>query len=123
MGVQFIKSPSGEDMVVLPRSEYDALVQAAEDAAEDAADIAAYDAAKAAGVEPLPFELSQLVLKGNGLLKSIRLWRDIGQVKLAHDMGTSPGFVSDLENGRRKITPEIAEKLAKALNVPVHWLP
>ncbi|HVY52221.1 MAG TPA: helix-turn-helix transcriptional regulator [Devosia sp.] len=124
MGIQTFTTPGGEEMVILPRSEYDALVEAAEEGAEDAADIAAYDAAVAdqAGREPLPFELSQLILKGNGLLKSIRLWRDIGQVKLAYDIGTSQGFISDLENHRRKITPEIAARLAKALDVPEHWL-
>ena len=124
MGAQFIKSPSGEDMVVLPRGEYDALVQAAEDAAEDAADIAAYDAAKAdiPGSAAMPFEVSQAVLKGASLLKAIRLWRDIGQVKLAYDIGTSQGFISDLENRRRNMTPEIARKLASALDIPERWL-
>jgi DNA-binding XRE family transcriptional regulator len=125
MGVQFIKSPNGDELAVLPRGEYEALVHAAEELAEDAADVAAYDAAIAdeLGRQPLPADLSQLILKGNGLLKSLRLWRNLGQVELATAIGTSQGFISDLENRRRNITPEIAGKLAKALDVPEHWLP
>jgi hypothetical protein len=81
MGAQFIKTPDGEDLAVLPRSEYEALIQALEDAEEDLADIAAYDAAKAdtLGSEPLPVEVSQYVMKGNGLVKSLRLWRKLSQ--------------------------------------------
>jgi antitoxin component HigA of HigAB toxin-antitoxin module len=125
MGVQFITSPNGDELAVLPRSEYEALIEAAEAAAEDAADIAAYDAAMAdpLGLEPLPAELSQLILKGNGVLKSIRLWRNLGQVELADAIGTSQGFISDLESNRRNVTGEMAKKLAKALDVPEHWLP
>ncbi|MDP1730863.1 MAG: helix-turn-helix transcriptional regulator [Devosia sp.] len=124
MGAQFFRTPNGEEMVVLSRADYENLVQIAEEAAEDAADIAAFDAAIAnpQGLEPLPFEVSQDILKGAGLLKAIRLWRDVGQVKLAHDIGTSQGFISDLESGRRKMTEEVALRLAEALDVPKHWL-
>ncbi|MHB1101885.1 MAG: helix-turn-helix domain-containing protein [Devosia sp.] len=124
MGAQFIKTPSGDEMVVLPRAEYETLLRAAEEAEEDAADTAAYDAAKAdiAGSERLPFEVSQAVLKGAGLLKALRLWRNKGQVELAQHIGTSQGFLSDLENGRRKLTRDVARKLAAALDVPENWL-
>src|SRR4051812_21772513 len=112
MGAQFIKSPSGEDMVVLPRGEYDALIEAAEEALEDAADVAAYDAAVAGGIEPLPFEVSQAVLKGASRLKAIRLWRDETQMHLAFRTETSQGLISDLENRRRDMTAEMARRLA-----------
>ena len=124
MAAQFFKTPSGEEMVVLSKADYDELIRIAEEATEDAADVAAFDAAMAnpEGLEPLPFEVSQHILKGAGLLKALRLWRDVGQVKLASDTGTSQGFISDLESGRRKMTDEVARKLATALNVPLHWL-
>lgn len=124
MGAQFIKTPNGDEMAVLPKADYEELIRIAEEAAEDAADVAAYDAAMADphGSEALPVEVSQHILKGTGLLKAIRLWRGIGQVELAKAAGLSQGFVSDLENRRRKRTAEVAEKLAVALDVPVHWL-
>jgi antitoxin component HigA of HigAB toxin-antitoxin module len=124
MGVQFIKTPAGDEMVVLPRAEYDALIEAAAEAEEDAADIAAYDAAKAnsATSKPLPFEVSQSILKGNSLLKALRLWRDETQMHLALKTQTSQGFISELENRQRGMTDEMAQRLAKALKVPKSWL-
>lgn len=124
MDAQFFKTPNGDEMVVLSKADYQELVRIAEEAEEDAADVAAFDAAMAdpKGLAPLPFEVSQHILKGASLLKALRLWRDAGQVKLAHDIGTSQGFISDIENGRRKITEEVALRLAKALDIPGHWL-
>ncbi len=121
---EFIKTPDGEDAVVLSKSDYDELIRIAEEA-EDAADVAIYDQRKAdpLGSQPLPADLSQLILRGNGLLKSLRLWRNLGQVELAKATGTSQGFISDLETNRRKVTGNMAKKLAKALDVPEHWLP
>ncbi len=124
MTVQIIKTPGGEELVVLSKADYDELVRAWEELQEDRADAAAYDAAVAdpLGSERLPAEVSQNRLKGMGILKALRLWRHKGQVELARQIGTSQGFVSDLENRRRKLTPDIADKLAAALEVPRHWL-
>jgi antitoxin component HigA of HigAB toxin-antitoxin module len=122
MGVQFIKSPSGEDMVLLSREQYDELIRIAEEAAEDAADVAAYDAAKAEGIEIVPMEVSRHITAGTGLLKAYRLWRSLSQVELAERSHTSQGHISDIESRRRKITPDLAPKLAAALDIPVDWL-
>ncbi len=77
MGIQTITTPTGEEMVVMPRAEYDALVAAAEEAFEDGADAAAYDAALAA-LKPedvLPPELSRAILAGTGRVRAFRQWR------------------------------------------------
>jgi antitoxin component HigA of HigAB toxin-antitoxin module len=124
MSVQIIKTPNGEEMVLLSRAEYDGLLEALAEAEEDLADIAAYDAAMAdpLGSEPLPAEVSRHILKGASLLKALRLWRQLGQVELATSVDLSQGFLSDLENRKRKLTSDVAQKLATALDVPVHWL-
>jgi PHD/YefM family antitoxin component YafN of YafNO toxin-antitoxin module len=44
---QIIRTPSGEELVVLPRAEYEALLERADREAEDADDVAIYDARKA----------------------------------------------------------------------------
>lgn len=46
-GPQIIRTPNGEELVVLPRADYEALVERAERADEDADDVAIYDARKA----------------------------------------------------------------------------
>jgi DNA-binding Xre family transcriptional regulator len=123
---QMITTPSGEEMVLLSRAEYDRLVALAAEAEEDAADVAAYDEAMselAAGRDgPLPEPVSALVLKGASLLTAVRKWRGLKQTELAERAGISQGFLSDLESGRRRGAAETLQALAEALNVPPHWL-
>ncbi len=122
---QIIRSPSGEELVVLPRAEYEALLERADRDAEDADDVAIYDARKAelaAGGVVLPPEVSAAILRGESRLKAIRNWRDETQLHLTFKTGIGQGYLSDLEIGRRTGTPETIAKLAQALDVPVEWL-
>lgn len=124
--VQFIVSPSGDELAVLPRAEYDRLIALANEAAEDAADAAAYDEAKAEwerqGKPIIPPEVSALMLRGASLVTALRKWRGIKQTELAERAGLSQGYLSDLESRRRKGAPETLEAIAKALDVPANWL-
>jgi antitoxin component HigA of HigAB toxin-antitoxin module len=119
---QTIKTPDGDELVVLPRAEYDKLVRLAAEAEEDASDVAIYDARKAHKGPTLPAEITMAMLKGDSMLKALRNWKDVGQVKLAFDIGSSQGFISDLENGRRAMTDEVKRRIAKSLGVPKDWL-
>ena len=124
-GPQIIKTPSGEEMVMLTRAEYEALRERADRGAEDADDVAIYDTRKAelaAGGAVLPPEVSAAILRGESRLKAIRRWRDETQQHLEFKTGIGQGYLSDLENGRRAGTPETIAKLARALNVPLEWL-
>ena len=123
--VQIIRTPSGEELVVLPLADYEALIDRAGDEAEDADDIAIYDNRKAeltASGAVLPPEVSKAILRGDSRLKAIRRWRDLTQMYLSFKTDISQGYLSDLESGRRTGTPETFAKLALALNVPVEWL-
>lgn len=121
---QIIKSPSGEEMVVLSKQDYDALMRAANEAAEDAADIAIYDARKSEFGEgkSFPAELSMAILRGESRLKAIRKWRGLNQSEVAKRTGITQGFLSDLENRRRKASLETAVKLAEILDVEISWI-
>lgn len=122
---QIIRSPSGEELVVLPRVEYEALLKRASHAADDSEDIAIYDARKAeltAGGAILPPEVGAAILRGDSRLRAIRKWRDETQRHLEFKTGIGQGYLSDLESGRRTGTPETIAKLAEALNVPAEWL-
>ncbi|MEQ1950302.1 helix-turn-helix transcriptional regulator [Mesorhizobium sp. CN2-181] len=125
-GIQIIHSPSGDELVVLPRAEYEALVAAAEGADEDAADLAMYDARKAelAG-DPnaiLPAEVSAMLLRAYGRLQALRKWRGMAQVKLAAEAGIAQGYLFDLEYGRKSGSVETIAALARVLDVPIEWL-
>jgi hypothetical protein len=122
---QIIRTPSGEELVVLTRAEYEALLERANHEAEDAEDVAIYDARKAelaAGGVVLPPEVSTAILRGDSRLKAIRSWRGETQLHLSFKTGVGQGYLSDLESGRRTGSPETIAKLAQALNVPVEWL-
>ncbi len=122
---QIIRTPGGEELVVLPRAEYETLLARADQEAEDADDVAIYDARKAelaAGGPALPPEVGAAVLRGDSRLKAIRKWRNETQLRLEFKTGIGQGYLSDLESGRRAGTPETIAKLAQALDVPVEWL-
>jgi mRNA-degrading endonuclease RelE of RelBE toxin-antitoxin system/DNA-binding XRE family transcriptional regulator len=124
-GPQIIRTPGGEELVVLPRADYEALLDRAGHEAEDADDAAIYDARKAelaAGGVVLPPEVGAAMLRGESRLKAIRNWRGETQLHLNSKTGIGQGYLSDLENGRRTGAPETIAKLAQALNVPVEWL-
>ncbi|MDP3315315.1 MAG: helix-turn-helix domain-containing protein [Devosia sp.] len=125
--LQTFTTPSGDELVVLTRADYEQLVELAaqSDDDEDAELIGIADARMASAEEraSLPAEVSRLLLGGMSVLKALRQWRDVGQVKLADDIGSSQGFISDLESGRRAMTPEVRSRLAAALDVPESWLP
>jgi len=122
---QIIRTPGGEELVVLTRPDYDALVAAAEAAEwdEDAEDVAIYDARKAdlaAGRDhALPPEVSTAMLAGDSLLKAARKWRGLTQSELSEKAGIAQGYLSDLESGRRAGTAETLRALGAALDFPL----
>lgn len=126
MKPQFITTPGGEELVILPRADYDAMLAALGDAEEDAADAAIYDARKAElarGPDAvLPAEVSGAMLRGASLLTALRKWRGMTQNDLAGRLDISQGYLSDLESGRRKGAPETLDALASALDAPRAWL-
>ena len=72
---QMIRTPSGDELVVLPRAEYEALLLRADSVDEDEDDVALYDARKAelaGGGVLLPPEISAAILRGDSRLKAIR---------------------------------------------------
>ena len=121
---QIIRTPSGDEMVVIPRQEYERLLAAAYD--EDADDVAIYKARKAelAGdLEALlPEPVSADMLKGLSRFKALRRWRGLTQSALAAKAAVGQGYLSDIENRRRTGAPETLERLARALEVPVRWI-
>lgn len=122
---QIIVAPNGEELVVLPRAEYDMLVEAAADAAEDHADLAMYDLRKSdpgSSGHPLPAEVGAAILRGDSLLGALRRHRGMKQVEVAARLGIGQGYLSDLEARRRKGAAETLTKLAELYDVPVAWL-
>jgi len=111
------KTPSGDEMVVLPRTEYDRLL----DAAEMAADVAAFDEVKEAVArgeeEYIPADVVKRMLVGENLVLVWRQYRGLTLEQLAERAGTSKGYLSQIETGKRVGTVDKLQKIAAALNL------
>lgn len=111
------KTPGGEEMVLLPSADYEALL----DIVEMAEDVAAYDEAKrriAAGEdESMPAEFVYRMLDGEN---AVRVWRDFRALSakdLAASAGISAAYLSEIESGKKEGSLAALRKIAKALKV------
>jgi DNA-binding XRE family transcriptional regulator len=111
------RTPSGDEMVVLPRTEYDRLL----DAAEMAADVAAYDEAQrafAAGEEEyIPLETVKRMIDGENPIRVWREHRGMSLPELAKRASISKGYLSHIENNQRSASVGKLQLIAAALNL------
>jgi mRNA interferase RelE/StbE len=107
------------EMVTIPREEYERL----REAAEDLADIAAYDRVKAdlaAGREELiPSEFVDRMLGGESPLRVYREFRGMTQSALSAAAGVNRVQIADIEAGRKSGSIDTVRKLATALGVTI----
>ncbi|MGB8401308.1 helix-turn-helix transcriptional regulator [Bradyrhizobium sp.] len=124
--VQFIHTPGGGDLAVLPRDEYDRLVALAAEAQEEAAASRIVRHSMRALREGreivLPKAVADRLADGENAVRVIREWRNMVQGELAVAVGISQNYLSEIETGRRKGPAELQKKLARALGVPMDVL-
>jgi DNA-binding XRE family transcriptional regulator len=105
------------EMVTIPREEYDRLRAAA----EDLADLQTYDRAKvalAAGKDELiPADYVNRLLNGESPLRVYRDLRGLTQAALAEQAGVNRVTVAEIETGRKKGSIATLRALAGALSV------
>ena len=124
MNVRFKKTDKGE-IAILPRKEYEALVAKAADADENigTARLIARARKEIAGGAPLiPKDVIDRIANGENALRVLREWRGETQLYVSFKTSIGQGYISDLENGRRKGTTAVMKKIAAALNVPIDLL-
>jgi DNA-binding XRE family transcriptional regulator len=124
--VQFIHTPGGGDLAILPRTDYDRLVALAAEAQEDAAASRiirnSTRALKEGREVVLPKAVVDRLANGDNPVRVIREWRDMIQGELAVAVGISQNYLSEIETGRRKGPAELQKKFARALAVPMDLL-
>lgn len=103
------------EMISIPRAEYERLL----DAADDLAAVAAYDRAMAAGGEGMPHAVLRRVVEGENPVRAIREWRGITGAELARRAGLHKVQVHDIESGRRAGSVRTLRSIAEALDVPL----
>jgi DNA-binding XRE family transcriptional regulator len=112
---QIITSPSGEELVVLPRRDYEDLL--------DTAVARKADAALAADREELLTTAeTAALLAAPAPLAFWRKKRGKTQTELAAAIGVSQNFLSDIERGKAKGDVGLYAKLAHSLDVSIEDL-
>lgn len=122
-----ITTEGGEEIVILSRRDYDALLARSGDpAAEDAVTariIAESDKVLASGAEvALPETVFEEIEAGGNPVRVLRAFRGLTQAALAAQTGISQSYLSDMEAGRKAGTAATLKSLAAALGVPVDML-
>ncbi len=118
----FIDTPSGDQLVVLLRGDYDDLLArlAALEEGEDAADAAIAGRRMsewvAAGRPAYPLPVVRLMRGGDSPLRAFRKVRGMTQQALAAAAKIGQGHLSDLETGRKPLPADLLGELARALD-------
>jgi hypothetical protein len=119
MSVQFIQTPNGDEMAVLSRKEYEALIRAVNqrERREEYERLS-----RSSLTEPQKAEIMSLMDRGDSLLRATRKWRRFTQMYVEHFRTTlssvSQSYLTDLETGKRSGSREVLINLAKIYNVP-----
>lgn len=116
--LELVGVPRGEppELVMLAREDYERLVEEAEDKAATEAH------ARTLGEERVPIDVARRLVAG---ANPIRVWREhrgLTLEQLGAIAGLSKGYLSDLENGKRKGPIDTMRALAAALKVSIEDL-
>ena len=121
--VQFFKTMGGEELAILPKSEYERLTARIGEDEGTARIVRRTRAALAAGHEiRLPKTVVDRLAAGQNPIRVLREWRDMTQAELAASAGITQGYLSELEAGKRKGPVALHQKIARALGTPIHLL-
>src|ERR1700722_14688210 len=124
MGKSQIIHTDGEDLVVIARSDYEALLARAGDAASEDAMTAriveATDAKIARGEDvALPAAVWAAIESGEHPVRAIRKYRGLTQIEVAGRAGLHQGYIADIEAGKKIGSTPIAAALGVPLDVIV----
>ena len=114
---QYIEAPGGEQMVILPRKEYEQLCEAV----EDADDVHVYDEAKrrlsAGEDEIVPGEFADRILDSENPVRIWREYRGLNVKELAEKAEISVAYLARIAGGVHEGSVSTMKALAIALNL------
>ncbi len=115
---QFIKTETGEELVVLSRRDYDAMrARLGDEEAEDRMSARLVDAARATGGASLPLAVWDEIEAAPSPIGPLRKVRGLTQEALAAKANISQAYLSELEAGKKTGDVATLLALAKALAV------
>jgi DNA-binding XRE family transcriptional regulator len=107
---------NSQDTVTLPRRDYDALIETAEDNKARRA----YEASR--DEESFPAEVANAILDGANPIRVWREYRGVKQNKLAAVIGVSKSHLSEVETGKSNLSVPVLSALADVLEVDMELL-
>jgi ribosome-binding protein aMBF1 (putative translation factor) len=118
--VQFITTPKGETLAVMPAEDYEALAAAA-DAPDEAEEEALAAEMRRLREEdrgaPLGLAEFRRILAGESPIRVWREYRGLSVRQLAARLRMSPGFLSDIETGKKAGSVETLRAIAREFGV------
>lgn len=122
MTAHMFKTPSGEEMVIMPKAEFDRLVLAANEneSLRLAEEVLARIESNAE--ETFPSELVDRLLAQDQPVRALREYRGLTTSALARMSGISRVYLSQIETGERVGTVETLIRIAKALGVDLEMI-
>lgn len=125
MHPHFITTDGGEELVILPRRDYDAmLARLGDEEAEDRMTVLLAREARrdlASGDEQLIPAVADgrppAQMPTGARIRGVRRASGFSQMRLAEEAGITQGYLSDIEGGRKKPTVEVIERICKALGI------
>tara|TARA_R100000049_G_C1872481_1_gene31735 strand:- start:42 stop:425 length:384 start_codon:yes stop_codon:yes gene_type:complete len=115
-----IITPGGEELVLVPRADFEALIA---ERNEDARDVAFADAIVAGvrngEIATLSEAEADILLAAPTALYGWRKIRGLTQMSLSTDAGISQNYLSELERGKRTGTTDVLARLARVLRVRI----
>lgn len=122
MDVQIITTPDGSEMAVLPKAEYDSMLEALRDK-QDVLRAEIFRLKVERGDEELiPAEFVNRMIDGESKIKVWRDYRGMSAKALADAAGISAAYLSQIEKGVREGSLDAMKKIAEALKVTIDEL-
>ncbi|MDH7793899.1 helix-turn-helix transcriptional regulator [Ochrobactrum sp. AN78] len=119
MDVQIITTPDGNEMAVLPKADYDSLLEALRDK-QDVLRAEIFRLKVERGDEELiPAEYVNRMIDGENKIKVWRDFRGMTAKALADAAGLSAPYVSQIESGAREGSLDAMKKIAEALKIAI----
>ena len=115
MQIQYVKTPAGEELAILPRAELEAMMAAT-------AHVQALHEYQAGRDPGLTADEMRALLAAASPLAFWRRKRRLTQAALAAEAGLTQNYLSDLETGKREGSPAQWLKIARALQLPLEEL-
>jgi DNA-binding XRE family transcriptional regulator len=111
LDLQFIDSPRGERLVVLPETQYHILKNAA----------ATLSAMQRAQQETgtVPDQVKRRISGGESPVRAIREWRGLSGAYLARLAGITPSMLSQIERTGKTGSTRTIKAIAEVLGVPI----